>query len=77
MIDSIVSKFKNHFSDETHIEDNGIEYMKSLILDTLIREDLSWNLCKGCHKEYGIGERDFADIMFLPKEKFHCSEHNL
>lgn len=72
-IDNIIYKFTQHF-DEQNEDENGLNYMKKLILDDC-EKDKTWKMCPICQTEYNEKIRKFENIIFIVPYLDACVEH--
>jgi hypothetical protein len=72
-LDDILKKFTDHFDGKNN-DENGLEYMKKLIL-TDCATDPTWKICPKCEIEYNNKTRNFEKIVFIVPHVDLCVEH--
>ena len=73
-IDELIAKFDTHFANEQNHQENGIDYWKKIILESL-QNDSTWKICPYCDSEYKSGTRMFQHINYITPETNLCVFH--
>lgn len=74
-IDSIITKFDEYFGGGKNADKNGLEYLKTLILENCAK-DKTWKMCPTCKIEYDAKTRTFENIIFIVPSANNCIEHS-
>ena len=74
MIDSLINKFTEHFNNGANLEEDGIEYMKKIILE-MHELDSTWKTCPKCKEQYNNQSRKFEDIFYTVPSVEFCVDH--
>ena len=73
-IDELIANFNTHFANEQHHQENGIDYWKKIILESL-QDDPTWKICVDCDSEYKTEKLTFEKINYITPEKNLCIFH--
>ena len=73
-IDELIKKFDVHFADVNNYQQNGIEYWKQIILESL-QNDPTWKICPDCNCEYELNMRTFEKINYITPQTDLCFFH--
>jgi hypothetical protein len=73
-IDELIEKFDAHFKDGKNCQENGIEYLKEIILSSL-STDPTWKICPECNIEYNNKTREFEQLNYIIPSKNLCIFH--
>jgi hypothetical protein len=73
-IDELITKFDTYFADGNHHEENGIDYFKKIILESLAT-DSTWKICGKCDVEYKEGSKKFENINYVTPDVEECIIH--
>ena len=70
----IFREYSNSIDSENGIDENGIKYLKKIILEDL-EKDKSWKTCIKCRELYENNEIKFEDIIYILPNLDHCLDH--
>ena len=70
----LLKQYNEYFSDGANINENGIKYLKKIILEDL-EKDKSWKTCIKCRELYENNEIKFEDIIYILPNLDHCLDH--
>jgi hypothetical protein len=73
-INDILKQYEEYFSDGKNINENGIEYLKKLILEDH-EKDKSWKRCSKCYELYENKKIKFEDIIYILPNIDYCIDH--
>lgn len=72
-LNNLIKKYNEYFFDR--LNENGIDYLKKIILEDLENDSLR-KTCIKCKKLYEENKIKFEDIMYILRNLDYCLDHN-
>lgn len=70
----LLKQYEEYFLNGANIDENGIKYLKKIILEDL-EKDKSWRRCSKCYELYENNQAKFEDIIYMLPHMDYCVDH--